>query len=178
VGHTLPEDRFDNEVAYYMEEGPQPVDSVMEDDAQAPSWPYGGWNLDNMDAHGGWLSSAVDLARFACAYDDPANSPIIDEDNMSVIIGEPEGIPITGGHYYGGGWMVRPVNDKFNMWHNGSLDGTYTFIVRRWDGLNWVVLFNQRDDSGRGGYGAIDGLLHQAANAVTDWPEHDFFASY
>ncbi len=176
LGRSLRANRFDHEVAYYMEEGPQPVASVVENNTMAESWSYGGWNLENMDAHGGWLASAVDLARFAVAYDDPNNSPIINEQTMPIITDAPEGIPITGGHYYGGGWLIRSVRDiSFNMWHAGSLDGTYTLIVRRWDGLNWVALFNQRDDSGRGGYGSIDGLMHDAANSIIDWPEHDLF---
>ena len=33
---------------------------------------YGAFNLENMDSHGGWLASAIDLARFAAAFDDLA----------------------------------------------------------------------------------------------------------
>ena len=67
LGRTLRSNRFENEISYYMEDGPQPVSSVVADNAMAESWAYGGWNLENMDAHGGWLASAVDLARFAVA---------------------------------------------------------------------------------------------------------------
>ena len=31
-------------------------------------WPYGGFHLEAMDAHGGWIGSAVDLARWAAAH--------------------------------------------------------------------------------------------------------------
>src|SRR5207249_3114589 len=34
-------------------------------------WPYGGFCLESMDAHGGWIASAVDLARCAAALHDP-----------------------------------------------------------------------------------------------------------
>ena len=35
--------------------------------------PYGAWNLEAMDSHGGWIASAIDLAKFAAAFDDPDN---------------------------------------------------------------------------------------------------------
>ena len=44
-----------------------PAASVF-DETQVP-WPYGGFCLEAMDAHGGWLASAVDLARFAAALE-------------------------------------------------------------------------------------------------------------
>lgn len=51
-------------------------------------------------------------------------------------------------------------------------------MVRRWDGINWIVLFNQRADPSNLPYGeAIDPALHQAADAVVSWPAHDLFAS-
>jgi hypothetical protein len=62
--------------------------------------------------------------------------------------------------------------------HNGSLDGTFTLIVRRFDGLNWIALFNQRDDPSGLSYDDIDGALHTAANAVTTWPDTDLFPTY
>jgi hypothetical protein len=51
-------------------------------------------------------------------------------------------------------------------------------MVRRFDGLNWVVLFDQRDDPSGLNYGAIDGALHAAANAVSNWPGGDLFPDY
>ena len=61
--------------------------------------------------------------------------------------------------YYGCGWTVRPVGDgKANTWHNGSLDGTSTLLVRRWDGLTWAVLFNSRQAKGGEPAGLIDPL--------------------
>ena len=44
--------------------------------------------------------------------------------------------------YYGFGWMVRPVGNEANWWHNGALSGTVSIIVRSYHGLSWVALFN------------------------------------
>jgi hypothetical protein len=73
---------------------------------------------------------------------------------------------------------VRTAGAGLNTWHDGSLPGTFALMVRSNDGANWVVLFNQRDDiSDPTGntYGQIDGLLHAAADAVTNWPTGDLF---
>jgi hypothetical protein len=83
-------------------------------------------------------------------------------------------------YYYGCGWSVRPVGNegKANYWHAGSLPGTSTLLVRRHDGVSWVILFNQRSDDKKLPDGEIDPALHRAANAVTDWPRHDLFQQY
>ena len=74
--------------------------------------------------------------------------------------------------------MVRPRKEdprRANLWHAGSLPGTSTLMVRRHDGLSWVVLFNQRQESKDLPDGAIDGALHRAAGAVDAWPAEDLF---
>jgi len=67
---------------------------------------------------------------------------------------------------------VRPVGKegRANYWHGGSLPGTFTWLVRRWDGVSWVALFNQRSEQGRLPNEAIDAALHRAADAVKEWP--------
>jgi hypothetical protein len=79
--------------------------------------------------------------------------------------------------WYGCGWNVRPIaeDDEANYWHSGSLPGTSTLLVRRWDGLSWAVLFNQRSEDKALPDGAIDGALHRAADAVADWPKENLF---
>ena len=54
----------------------------------------------------------------------------------------------------------------------GCSSGTSTLLVRRSDGLDWAVLFNQdTDDKGKNLAGTIDPLVHGAADAVHDWPQ-------
>ena len=61
---------------------------------------------------------------------------------------------------------------------NGSLPGTATLLVRRSDGLDWAVLFNQRQNGGKLNDGAIDPALHRAAAEVKDWPKEDLFPQF
>jgi N-acyl-D-amino-acid deacylase len=157
---------------------------VFADDEQQVPAPYGTFCLEAMDAHGGWLASAVDLARFCAALDDPQHSPLLQAETIRQLYApplapasrRPDGTLADA--YYGCGWMVRPVKrgGRANYWHSGSLPGTSSLLVRRWDGLSWVALFNQRSNDKKLPDGAIDGALHRAADAVKAWPSHDLFA--
>jgi hypothetical protein len=76
------------------------------------------------------------------------------------------------------GWQVRPVDGGANWFHTGSLDGTYTLMVRAHTGLTWVVLFNSRPrDVGRFG-DELDPAMWRAAGAVRSWPAHDLFSTF
>jgi N-acyl-D-amino-acid deacylase len=139
-----------------------------------------------MDAHGGWLASAVDLARFAAAMDAPDTRNLLKSDSRRWLY-EPPAPPVSrnaegklADHFYAAGWSVRPVgnNGRANYWHTGSLPGTFTLLVRRHDGLSWAALFNQRSDDSKLPDGAIDGALHRAADAVAEWPGNDLFADH
>jgi N-acyl-D-amino-acid deacylase len=174
IGATLTP--TDDEVRYSMRDG-SVAESVFPNTPPEVPWPYGGFHLEAMDAHGGWIACAADLARFAAALDDPAHSPLLRPETCR-LMHEPPAAPVSRrpdgsleDHYYGCGWMVRPVgrDGKANFWHTGSLPGTATLLVRRWDRLSWVVLFNQRSEAKKLPDSAIDTALHRAADSVTDW---------
>lgn len=178
LGRTLLSNRLLNEVKYHSQYSGT---SVMDGSGAFLPSPYGAWNLENMDSHGGWLSSVVDLARFAVAFDFPSVSPLLNASSINTMFGLPEVLPggyTPGDFYYANGWAVRDWgNGVRNTWHDGSLPGTTSLLVRRNDGVNWSVMFNQRDDPSNLSYFDIDGMLHNAANAVSVWPTHDLFAT-
>jgi CubicO group peptidase (beta-lactamase class C family) len=181
LGRTLPADRRPTEVKYHSQYS---APTVFNSSGSIVPYPYGGWNLENMEAHGCWLASAIDLVRFAASFDDPASSPLLNAASITTMFGLPENIPpedyTPGDWYYACGWAARDWGGgNRNIWHDGSLDGTYTLMVRRGsDHTNWCVLFNQRDDASGLAYSEIDDALHAAANAVTTWPGHDLFSEY
>jgi N-acyl-D-amino-acid deacylase len=95
LGHTLLEDRAEGEVKYYEPEGkPEPA-VVGKNIGQDAPLPYGAWYLEAMDAHGGWIASAVDLVRFAAAFDDPARCPLLKAGTIAEMFARPEGWPVT-----------------------------------------------------------------------------------
>jgi N-acyl-D-amino-acid deacylase len=179
LGKSRADGRAAGEVKYYMpKRNFDPTESRTE--------PYTGFCLEALDSHGGWLASAVDLMRFAAALDDPAQTSWLPPAARRLIY-EPPAPPVSRKPngalkpvYYACGWDVRPTGKegRANYWHSGSLPGTYTMLVRRYDGLAWAVLFNQRNSDPKLPDGDIDEALHRAADAVAEWPEHDLFGNY
>ncbi|KAA9376972.1 beta-lactamase family protein [Microbispora cellulosiformans] len=149
--------------------------SVIDTSDSVVPFPYGGFNLENMAAHGGWLATAADLAKFTTLFD---AAGVLTSASISKAFAKPSIGVNSDGWYYGLGWQVRPVTGGRNTWHTGSLAGTSTLMVRRYDGLSWVVLFDQRDDASGLNYGDIDAQLHTAANSVKSWPTTNLFSTY
>ena len=184
IGATRLEGRAAGEVRYYQ---PGTGKSVFQSDVgQEVPWPYGGWHLEAMDSHGGWIASAVDLARFAAAFDDPDHCPILSRTSIDLMHTRPPGL---AGHdeagqeketFYSLGWFNRGVADgKLNHWHTGSLSGTATILTRRHDGRNFICLLNTRVSPASTHLSRdIDSLLHIAADAVKDWPTENRFAEF
>ncbi len=157
------------------------------------AWPDGGFYLEAMDAHGGWIGSAVDLARFAAALHDPKSSPIMDPSGYLPLFQAPPP-PVSRNAsgeleptWYGLGWSVRAVSptpprgdgtDVTNQWHTGSLPGTSTLFVRLRHGLSWAVLFNHRSADKKLPDSDIDAAMHRAAAAVKEWPSEDLFPRF
>jgi N-acyl-D-amino-acid deacylase len=185
IGRSTVDLQAKGEVKYYMADNAT-ADAVFPSIKQRVPWPYGGFYLEAMDAHGAWIASAVDLVRFASAFDEPAKCPLLKADTIREMF-SPPAAPVARtpegklkDFYYGLGWQVRPVGreGKANTWHSGSLPGTSTLLVRRSDGLDWAVLFNLRSNDEKLPNGAIDGALHKAAGKVTEWPKEELFPKY
>ena len=184
IGRTRVAGRRNGEVRYY-DSGKGP--SVFAEDLNEPvPRPYGAWYLEAMDSHGGWVGSAVDLARFACAFDNPAKCEVLSGRSVREMYARPADDVGAGSNgdldpvYYSFGWQNRVVgNGRFNRWHTGALPGTSTLLVRRHDGRNWVLLFNARSSPHVKRFaGEADPLLHRAANQVSEWPEYDLFGRF
>ena len=175
IGRSLYAGRADGEVRYY-DRGT--LNSVFPGGG-AVSAPYGGFHLEAMDAHGGWIASTVDLLRFATAVDGRSTRPdVLSEASIGLMTAKPPS-PLWDGSalHYGLGWLVRPAEG--NWWHGGSLPGTSTLLVRTGSGLSWVALFNARDMTTNSTFESeIDGAMWQAVNGVTAWPTHDLFATF
>lgn len=169
IGRSLPRHRADREVSYYDVLGRQGI-PVRDPTILVPQ-PY---VIDHevMDSHGAWIASATDLVKFADALNDYGASPLLTATSIEAMFAPPSGSEDEAA-YYACGWMVRPVNDSANTWHMGQINGTSTLLVRRHDGLNWAVLFNQDGSLSAKGTPAslIDPLMHDAARRVKAWPE-------
>lgn len=187
IGRTLPSESAPGEVSYYTADGAT-GGSVLRGELGMPvPLPYGRWSLEAMDSHGGWIGSAVDLVKFASAFDDSVNSPLLKPASMALLTMRPAG---RAGYdaegklketYYGCGWHVRPTESNagaVDLSHSGSLDGTSALLFHRHDGLSWSVLINTSARPGKKALEkVIEPLLREAADRISEWPENDLLQS-
>ncbi|WP_430905260.1 serine hydrolase domain-containing protein [Maribacter flavus] len=137
-GNTL-EERFENEVVYY----PSTEGSFS---------PYD-MNVTRMDAHGGWIASAKDLARFIVHIDRRSNVPDILPTNR----------------------LNRPYFNYFNWVHTGSLPGTSSVLSRHNDTFNYSVIMNKRSSNYEAILNSIQSIINNEIDTRTKWPNVDLF---
>lgn len=172
IGKTRLENRGEREVRYYQ---PGTARSVFQTDLdQQVPWPYGGWNLEAMDSHGGWIASASDMATFASAFDNPDNCRLLKRESIDLMFQRPPGL---AGHeedgtekdvFYSLGWQNRVLkHGGINHWHTGSLSGTATIMIRAYDGRTLVALLNTRVSPTASHLGrAVETVLFQGSAPV------------
>jgi len=185
VGHMALENRAADEVRHYDHKQRTATAPFGPQRGRIVPYPYAR-PIQVMNAHGGWISTAVDLARFAAALDKPEQCKILTSQSITTMFARPIGRLGRDQQgkakpaYYALGWSVRPKGfGKANTWHTGSIQGTATLLVRRHDGFNWVILFNtSRNAKGQSLGGIIDRQVHGVINSVKSWPEHDLFDSF
>jgi CubicO group peptidase (beta-lactamase class C family) len=184
VGHTLRKQRYPGEVCYYNAPGVSQVRSALSSSGEKVPIQYGGYYLESMDSHGGWVASAIDLARFLAAVDGRGGRPdLLKPETINLMVARPQpplwvGTPV----YYGMGWNVRPLKQGAIWYHTGALAGSsMAIIVRTPKGLSWAVLFNsmpatlsELDPF----FAELDRIISQAVDNVTEWPAQDLFAEY
>ncbi len=135
-------------------------------------WEYGGWNLEAMDAHGGWIGSARDMVRLLVAVDGFNTKP-------DILSGASISTMTTGSSVnanYAKGWSVNASN---HWWHTGALDGTASFWARTSSGYTWALITNKRvvNASANAFWNAFDGLPWNCIAQTATWPTHDLLAA-
>lgn len=141
---------------------------------------YGGFHLEAGDASGGWVSSTIDLLRLVGGIDGrPSRPDILSAALIAEMTGSGPAVCANGACYYGAGWFVRPTQGDANWWHGGSLPGTTAMLVRTYDNVAWIGLFNGRVltptlDS----VAELDAALWKAFAGVTSFPAHDLFPTF
>lgn len=116
---------------------------------------YGAWRQETLDAHGGWIASSIDLAKFGAAFDllgegDDAKTrggllkaqTVRDMFAPHAVMSGP-GPDGKGGQDYGYGWMLRKGPDgKPTCRHGGALACTAASLIHFPHQVNVAVLFN------------------------------------
>jgi len=126
------------------------------------SSPYN-MKVARMDSHGGWIASAIDLVRFGVRVDGfPTKPDVLSPTSIKTMT---TASSANGG--YACGWSV---NSAHNWWHNGSLPGTFSILVRTSGGFVWSALINSRKNDPD-----VDKLMWDVVNGVKAWPAVDHF---
>jgi CubicO group peptidase (beta-lactamase class C family) len=179
IGRSLQAQSLPKEVKYYDFPGAPLVPSIYGTGTKVPR-PDGGFHLEAMDAHGGWVASTIDYLRFLLSVDarnDPAD--ILAATTIEMMIARPT-IPSwsTSAFWYAKGWSVRPSQGDANWWHTGGLPGTTTLVVRNYGGVAWAAFFNSQPSNVDAFVDELDSGMWTALAGVTSWPSGDQFQSF
>ncbi len=179
IGRSLQAQSLPGEVKYYDFPGAPLVPSIYGTGTKVPR-PNGGFHVEAMDAHGGWVASTIDYLRFVLSVDAMNDAPdILTEETINLMIARPT-IPYwsTSAAWYAKGWQVRPSLGNANWWHTGGLPGTTTIVVRNYGGVTWAAFFNSQPSNVGAFVGELDSGMWTALAGVTSWPSYDQFQSF
>lgn len=169
IGKNMLEDKRERE-GEYVGNGFTTLD--LYGSGNSVPWEYGGFSIEAMDGHGGWIATARDLARLLVAVDGFATKPdILSPASITTMT-----TPSTATQFYAKGWQVNSAN---NWWHSGAVDGTASYFVRSNSGYTWAIILNKRviDGTANAFWGALDGLGWNCIAGTTTFPTHDLFES-
>jgi CubicO group peptidase (beta-lactamase class C family) len=149
-------------------------------DTQLPAW-----QQKYSDAAGGWTASAVDLARFLTALDGSRQKSVLNEQTFRQMIELPPP-PLKArpdGTHVGLGWDSAVLNQPtgFGYYKDGSWFGMRSFMKRKPNGVNWVLLFNasmQPDVLDTRIVGDAVKEVHKAVEQMEKYPDVDLFKEF
>jgi CubicO group peptidase (beta-lactamase class C family) len=114
---------------------PDQKPSVRNPDRHDVDWPYGGYNIENMDSHGGWVASAADLVRFTDALF--LSESIVNKDCVKAITDRKNAAQTNKKDeppsFYGLGWGFQTdgpdgTGNVLHRYHAGSLPGSVSIL--------------------------------------------------
>jgi N-acyl-D-amino-acid deacylase len=144
-------ERAATEVKYYTPDSATATSIMPAEQDQEVPVQYGAWSFAPMDAADGWIASAVDLVRFASAFEY--------SDEFAAVKGE-------------------VMRNQFHPGYlqTGSLPGSTSLMVisRRFPDTCYAVLFNSNSAHAS----EFNERLMKAIGTITTWPENDHFEQY
>ncbi len=163
LGKSNPADRHPLEVKYFDLPNRDAVNAAF-DLTKKEKIPYGGVYLEAMDAHGGWIASAIDMAKImlASAGQGVYQDRFLSGRNLTQQ-------PSISNQNYVNGWCV---NASGNRWHTGSLPGASSMMAYLADGTGWVLLFNGNPGT-TAYFHQLDRVMWKALAKIEIWPTRD-----
>ena len=167
------------EARYSSLSATQPVLSVFSKAPVQVPTAYGGYAIENMGAHGGWLASAPDLLRMITALDG-SRTPLLTAESYRQLIAKPAGLS-SGSTWYGLGMQVIPSASDYVLTHDGALSDTcFALVARGVDGTAFAFVTNAMfSDAQSNRLDELELAVLQAIAGVTSqvrtWPSGDLF---
>lgn len=172
-GATMLSGRLPGEVAYYDYPGAPLVPSVEPPVGSQVPYPYGGYSCTLQLANGCWVSSTLDLLRFA----DNINGQL----GTSMFSTYPSSNPFTTPHFY---YAIPPNGAGWEYVFYGSLPGTNSLVRLITNSsttgkVTYAAIFNTRNGTNiEEPEGDADNAIAAFVKTVTSWPTGDLFPNY
>jgi CubicO group peptidase (beta-lactamase class C family) len=177
IGKSKRKDIFSDEVEAWDTPTCTSMYSVFQDQDEVVPYSYGGFSMETIDAHGGWVASVVDVTRFLNAVGGKTGKQLLASQTVAQMLAKPA-IPQyrDQDHWYASGWNT---GEGFVMTHNGAITwGTFSAIGRLPNGLTFGLCYNRLPYDIGAFVGATSKKLAAVINRVTAWPSHDLYAQY
>jgi len=143
--------RLSNEVEYYGQYSEDPYKI----------------NATRLDSTAGWVASPSDLVQFLNHITGVAGAPgLLKPATIQTMTTPTPAYPQSSGASYARGWSVR-TDVQGTWWHNGSLPGTTSIMVRTNTGMCWAALANTRTEPHNQIDSAMDQMMWNMAQAVS-----------
>ncbi len=126
-------------------------------------------NVTRMDSHGGWLATPSDLVLFLNHLGGLPNNPgLLKPETIQIMTTPCPVYPQSSPARYARGWMVR-TDAPGTWWHNGSLPGSTSLMVRTATGMSWAALVNTRTEPHTEMDSALDAMMWSMVRTVPGW---------
>jgi CubicO group peptidase (beta-lactamase class C family) len=125
-------------------------------------------NITRMDSSGGWIASSTELVQFLNHVAGAPGIPALLKPETIKLMTTPAPAYPQGDARYARGWMVRN-NGAGSWWHNGSLPGTTSIMVRTPTGFCWAALCNTRTEPSNQINSALDQMMWNIVRTVPSW---------
>ena len=119
-------------------------------------------NITRMDSTDGWIASSTQLVQFLDHVAGAPNIPALLKPETINAMTTPTPAYPAGDARYARGWMVSG-NGAGSWWHNGSLPGSTSLMVRNPDGSGSAAICNTRSQP----HQEMDSALYQLMGDLT-----------
>lgn len=170
IARNYYEDRYPNEVKYYMQSGSVPCEEYNLSGRMVEKC-YGGSNITGLSGAGAWVGSPAELCRFVASIDGDDTIPdILSKESIAEMTEyfDPQTFSL--------GWNDTKPDGEWTR--TGTLSGTSALVKRYPDGECWIMITNT--GTYRGPYFSkyVSTLFRRCREAYSRYlPDYNLFGS-